>query len=193
VEILQENNQVAIINNSIEVFKSAPQILLSHQARSSKALGVAKNILNQWNEAYALTDSDSRRAALEAVDKRSNDFLANCGKASSEMQESRKAITQLMDELKKMYTAEENKIDPKKGELPLSIQTNRNKYAKELQEEQERQRKLAEEKAAKSKEEVEIRAAINSQIGEMLLHFLAKRKATITASFNAITLIDFDT
>lgn len=186
------DNQVAIINNSIEVFKTAPAVLSTHQARASKALVVAKNIIQQWNDAYALTDTEQRRAALEVVDKRSNDFLANCSKASTDMQESRKAITQLMDELKKMYTAEENKIDPKKGELPSSIQTNRNKYAKELHEEQEQQRKLAEAKAAKSKEAVEIEAYLNNAITQCLLNYLAERKRAINNSFNLITLENFE-
>jgi hypothetical protein len=190
--ITQENNQVAVINNSIEVFKGAPQVLIAHQNRAAKAIKVGEAILKQWEDAYAIEDPIKRMEALATADKRSNDFLANCGKANSEMQESRKAITQLMDMLKKMYTEEENKLDSKKGMVPAKVQDKRNGYAKELFEEQERQKKLAEEKAAKSRESVEITAYIKNQIAQCLLNYLANKKMQISNRFNEITLSNYD-
>lgn len=190
--VIPQDKQVAVINNSLEVFKGAPGILLKHQDRSKKAMAVANSILKQWELAYTIQDPDRRREALAAVDQRSNDFLANCGKACEEMQDSRKAITQLMDMLKKMYTEEENKLDVKKGMLPASIQSKRNVYAKELLEEQERNRKLAEERVAKGKEEIEIRSYIKNKIADCLLNYLANRKITINNRFNDITLQNFE-
>jgi hypothetical protein len=192
METVATNNQLTVIDKSIEVFKSGSAILLSHQNRASKALVVGNNILLEWDKAYTIVDPDKRAEALAAIDQRSNKFLANCGVAQDEMQESRKAITQLMDMIKKMFTEEENKLDVKKDTVPAKIQLRRNAYAKQLHEEQERKRKLAEEKAAKAKEEVEIRSFVKNQIANCLLDFLSKKKIAVTNSFNSITLNDFD-
>lgn len=185
------DNQLTVIDKSIEVFRGGSAILLSHQTRASKALKVAASILEIWEQAYALQDPEERRSALAAIDKRSNDFLANCGKALTEMQEGRKAVTQLMDAIKKMFTEEEGKLDAKKDGKPALIQQQRNKYAKFLHEEQERQRKESEAKAAKAKEELDIRTTIKNAISQCLLSYLAKRKNLITNRFHEITLDTF--
>ncbi|MFL5809215.1 MAG: hypothetical protein ACJ749_06805 [Flavisolibacter sp.] len=192
METVNPNNQLTVIDKSIEVFKGGSAILLSHQNRSKKALAVAQDILNAWDNAYLIEDPEQRAEALAIIDQRSNKFLANCGAAVDDMQESRKAITQLMDMIKKMFTEEENKLDVKKDTLPAKVQVKRNAYAKELFEEQKRKRKLAEQKVAKAKEELEIRSWIKNAIANCLLTFLSKKKISITNSFNAITLADYD-
>ena len=40
-----ENSQVAIIEKSLDVLKTGPEILISNQARKEKALAVGRNIL----------------------------------------------------------------------------------------------------------------------------------------------------
>jgi hypothetical protein len=192
MEALAPDKQVTVIDKSIEVFKEGSGILLKHQARASKALLVADAIIKQWEAAYAIQDPDKKREALAAVDQRSNDFLANCGLAKVQMEDSRKAITQLMDMIKKMFTEEESKLDPKKDTKPAVIQSKRNDYARLQLEEQERIRREAEVKAAKAKESVEIKSTIRNNVTQRLLDFLAAKKIAITNSFNAITLEDFD-
>lgn len=187
-----ENNQVALIENSIEVFRTAPEVLLKHQARASKALVVADNIIQQWTDAFAVQDPAERILALGKADERSMKFLANCSEASTQMKESRAAITQLMDMLRKMYTVEENSLDPKIGEKPNTIQNNRNLYAVEVLKETERLRKVAEAKAAKEKEANDIRHYINSTISRLLYEVLAQKKLSITEKFNNITLDTYE-
>ena len=188
-----ENKELTVIDKSLELFRGGSQIIKNHQSRASKALVVAGNILAAWDAAYREPDESVRRGLLAAADKRSNDFLANCGVAKSEMEDSRKAITQLMDVIRKMFTEEEAKMDVKaKDSKPAAIQAKRNQYAKEILEQQERDRKDAEMKAAKDKEEIEIRSYIRSEIGRRLLAYLNTRKAAIQDSFNKITLADFD-
>jgi len=83
------NNEVAIIENSMEIFKTAPGILITNQQRSAKAVAVGKNILESWEQAWAITNEDERIQALAAIDERSNNFLANCTKALKEEKEVR--------------------------------------------------------------------------------------------------------
>jgi len=188
---MEQTMELTVIDKSLEVFKGGSAILVSHKSRAEKALKVAGSILDQWNMAYSYSDPEQRKSALAIVDKRSNDFLANCGVAKTEMEESRKAITQLMDVIKKMFTEEESRIDPKKSEQGVKIQTNRNKYAAELIEQKKRDDQAAELKAAKGKESAEIRAYIKNAITQNLLSFLADKKQAITNSFNAIHLENF--
>jgi hypothetical protein len=184
-------NQIAVINNSMEVFKTAPEILLNHQARVSKAMTVADDIIKQWEETLAIPDPEARFAQLNTWDVRANKFLANCGAASVEMKSARSAITQLMDMLREMYTKEENTLDPKKGEKIMVIQASRNNYAKLALAESERKKKEAADKAAKEKEEVEIRTSITATISQKLIDNLADKKLKMSQSFNNITLENF--
>lgn len=190
MEAVAIDQQVAIINNSIEEFKAAPQIVTNHRDRASKALAVASAIEKQWQDADAIQDPTQRNTAWAACDERSNKFLANCSKALAEMKESRKGITQLMDMLKKMFTEEENKLDPK-AQAIAAIQGKRNAYAQHLLQEQERKRKEAERKAAIEKERVTVRAELTKLISNALLAKIADKKGRMMAGFNGITLENF--
>jgi hypothetical protein len=186
---LENNNEVAIIEKSVEIFKTAPGILITNQQRSAKAVAVGKNILEAWEQAWAITNEDERIQALAAIDERSNNFLANCTKALKEEKEVRAVITQLMTEVAKWFTAAENEIDKSKaGTVPEKIQTQRNSFAKVSFEISERKRQEAERAAAKSREEVEIRSAVESHISNCLIGALGNKKQAITNAFNAITL-----
>lgn len=184
-------NELTIIDKSIDVFRGGAGILLTHQDRSAKALVVCESILNQWQVANSISDPAMKAAALAEVDGRSNKFLANCGVANKEMKESRKAITQLMDTIKAMFTEEENKLDVTKGGRPAEIQRQRNTYVSWLAAERTRVEKEAADRANKSKEEAEIRSHITSYISKKLLGFLSDRKEKTYAAFNGITLENF--
>lgn len=191
---MPENNEqgLSIIDKSIDVFKSGSGILLNHQTRATKAAAVARDILIKWEEANSITDPDQKKAALEAIDERSNKFLANSTGAVKEMAEARKAITQLMDEVKKMFTGEENKIDPTKSEYAQKIQQYRNNYAKWIIAEQERVRKEAALKAAKEKEAGDMQISWKTGITNFLNEQLALKKTKMNNAFNAITLETFE-
>lgn len=187
------NNEVAIIENSMEIFKTAPGILITNQQRSAKAVAIGKNILESWEQAWAITNEDERLQALAAIDERSNNYLANCTKALKEEKEVRAVITQLMTEVAKWFTAAENEIDKSKaGTVPEKIQTQRNSFAKVSFEIAERKRQEAERIAAKSREEVEIRSSIESHISNCLISALGSKKQSITNAFNSITLETYE-
>jgi hypothetical protein len=185
MEVVAQNNDLAIIDKSLEIFKNGSALLKSNQDRAGKALAVGSNILQVINGAGGEINN-------EELDARCMKYLANCNAATKEMKESRMQVTQMMDTIKKMYTEEENKLDSTKPDtVPFKIQQFRNGYARKVAQEEERKRKEAEVKAAKAKEQVEITAYINNQIAQCLLDYLSKRKIAITNKFNEIQLPEF--
>lgn len=179
METTTQNNQVAIIQNSLEVLKTGPAILLNNQARKDKALTVGRNILT-------LIMSQGMSAEL---DERAMKFLANVSAANKEMKEERSAVTQIMDQLKKMYTEVENDLDVKKdGSIPAQIQKHRDQYAKQLAEEAEARRKEAERQAQKAKEAVDIKFSAENAIMNGFMQYLSDKKAKLVNAFNGATL-----
>lgn len=179
---MENNNQVAVIENSIELLKKAPQILQANQIRKSKAIEVGNNILVQ-------IDSEGMNTA---IDERAMKYLANVNAASKDMKEQRAGVTQIMDQLKKMYTEVENELDIKKpGTIPAQIQEHRNKYATQLAQEAAEKKRQAELVAAKQKAYIEIVASIESQFAQFYGNLLLAKKTALHNSFNQISLSDF--
>jgi hypothetical protein len=177
------NNQVAIIENSIEVLKTGPEILQASQLRKDKAITVGKNILQSITE----------NGMDQASDERAMKYLVNVATANKEMKELRAGVTQIMDQLKKMYTEVENELDVKKpGTIPAQLQQHRDEYVKKQAAEAERKRKEAEREAAKKKEAIELRSHVEKWITEKLLALLAAKKQGLTNAFNNITLENYE-
>lgn len=179
MESTTQNNQVAIIQNSLEVLKTGPAILLNNQARKDKALTVGRNILT-------LIMSQGMSPEL---DERAMKFLTNVSTANKEMKDERSAVTQIMDQLKKMYTEVENDLDVKKdGSIPSRIQKHRDQYAKQLAEEAEKRRQEAERQAQKAKEAVDLKFAAENAILNGFTQYLSEKKGKLINAFNTATL-----
>lgn len=177
-----QNNQVAVIENSIEVLKSGPQILVSNQQRKDKALSVGRNIL----------DSIQQQGMSPELDERAKNYIININSASKSMKEERSQVTQIMDALKKMYTEVENEMDPKKaGTIPAQIQTHRDAYAKQVAEEAERKRKEAEKAAAEAKERIEVKSKLEIRLAEYFNNYLLDKKQKFNSKFNSLVLDSF--
>lgn len=177
------NNQVAIIEKSLDVLKTGHQILIANQARKEKALEVGRNILSAIEETGMTTE----------LDERANKYLSNISKANTEMKADRAPVTQIMDQLKKMYTEVENDIDSKKPEtIPSKIQAHRDRFAKEVAAEAERKRIAAEEAAQKAKAIIDIRYQMESSFANQFNDILLNRKSKVSNAFNAITLENFE-
>jgi len=191
METLQ-NNQVAIINNSIEIFRSAPEILKANQDRTSKALVVGNSVLEQFQNAWDIEDESERMAALAIADERANKYLVNCGTALKEEKETRAAITQMMDEFKKMFTNAENDIDKSKSNtIPAKIQTNRDTYVAEAAKIADRKRKEAEREAEKKREVISLKAAVETRFSAYLNDHILKAKQWLQEKVNALQLEGF--
>lgn len=187
------DHQVAIIQKSIELFRTAPEVLKENQAKTQKALIVGNDILKQWQSAWAMEDEDAKLRALATVDERSNNYLVNCGNALKFQKDTRAAITQMMDNFKSFFTQAENDIDKyKPNTVPSKVQNNRDTYVQEAHKISERKRKEAERIAAKAKEAIEIKAHIELRLSDQYNDYLLQRKQSYTNSFNAITLADYE-
>lgn len=188
-----QNNQVAIIHNSIEVFKSAPEILRTNQERSAKAMIVGGDILEQWRHAWAIENEDQRMSALAAADDRSNKYLVNCTSALQQEKESRAAITQMMDAFKKMFFDAEADIDREKPGTPANkIQEARNNFAKAAAQVAARKRKEAEDRAAKAQEVITLKATIEKAVFNAYNDYLRANKMGMNEKFNSLNLSDFE-
>lgn len=175
--------QIAVINNSVELFKTGPQILLSNCARASKALEIGKSVLLQI-ETEGMT---------EEIDARAMNYLSNIGKALPEIKDARAPITQVMTSLAKMFTEIENELDPKKEKtIAWNIQQHRNAWAKKLAEEQ-RQREIdAENKRRKETEAIELKAFLRTQVFNEYNRYLLHVKQKMQSALNNCTLDNID-
>lgn len=178
-----QNNQVAIIQNSVQVLNSAPEILLKNQERKDKAIGAGRKILTAIQE----------EGMNQELDEAAMNYIVKVAAASKDMKEQRSSVTQIMDALKKMYTEVEAELDIKKeGTIPAQLQAHRNQYAAKIAKEQEERRRAAEIEAAKKQEEIDIKANIETNYLAQFSEFKSKKKQAFTNTFNAITLETFE-
>jgi len=190
---MAEDNQVAIITNSIEVFKTAPQVLTANRERTSKAVAVGKTIIDQWVAAWGIEDQEARLTALAEADQRSNKYLVNCSTALTQEKELRAPITQLMDSFKSMFTEAEKDLDRAgKDTFPAKIQGNRNEYAKTLAAIQEEKRKAAQLIEDRGKEIVELKAEAEKRLFSKYNEYLVNVKNKLQGAFNGLTLESWD-
>lgn len=182
-QTLTENNQVSVITKSLDLLKTGPQILAANQQRKDKALTVGRNILMVIQE----------EGMSPATDERAMKYLANVGSATTEMKESRAAVTQIMTQLTKMYTSVENDLDvTKPGTIPAQIQDHRNQFVKDQAAAAEQKRKEAEKVAAKAREAIELKSSIEVQFAKLYNNYLLEMKQKIQNTFNSITLDDYN-
>lgn len=173
------NQELSIIEKSVDIFKQGGPVLLANQQRSAKAVIVGQNIINEIRE----------KGMTPELDERAMKYLVNCSKALKEENENRSAITQLMDEIKKMFTSAEALIDVKReGTCANIIQAERNNYAKEVAEEKKRKEEEARIKAEKEKEAIDFRADMEMKMFEYYSEFLIKAKTKLLNNFNTLTL-----
>lgn len=179
-----QDNEVAIIQNSLPVLYSAGEILISNRNRKEKAIEVGKNIL------LSIQDGGMN----PVTDERAMKYLTNIANAAKEMKEQRTSVTQIMDNIKSMYTQVENELDIKKaGSVPNQIQSHRNQYAQKVAEEQRQEKIRLQKIADKAKEAVDLKYKGEQRLVEYYNAYLLKIKSGFRNKFNEINLLDFDT
>lgn len=190
---MEENNQIAIIQNSIETFRSAPEVLRKNQDRTAKAVTIGNRLIDEWHEAWAIENEDERFAALAKLDERSNTYLVKCGTALTEEKAARAAITQLMDNFKRYFTEAEYELDKAKpGTTSNKVQSHRDAYVKEKFILEERRRKEEEVRLAQRVEEANIRSRLSTLLNTVYLNALVTKKEVYMNGFNAITLENYE-
>lgn len=129
----------------------------------------------------------------EALDAKAAEFIGKAQKTLAKMRDKRMPVTRLFDQVRKMFTAQENDVDPSAAQsVAWQLQQQRNKFAayKRQLEEQERlkQLQLQQQKVNEQRYTDDVQADYRS------LGFTMQRQAVdaINAIFNNVTIDTYD-
>lgn len=136
-----------------------------------------------------LVDYDRERAELDAT---ANTYLANVSTAFKQVEAVRSPITQMLTILSSAFIVPGKKMNvAEKGSNPYRVQLERNKYAAELKEAQERRRQELERQQKKETEAGQLRAKFLGDLKLRLSKYLANVKQSAWQKFNDATLETF--
>lgn len=111
-------------------------------------------------------------------------FIEKAKITVKKMNGKRTPVTQLFDQIRKVYTSMENDVDPAKADsIPNQLQAYRNAYAKKKHEEEERRRR--EEAARQAKENAKVR--YRSEVED---DYVKQFNALVNKSINELTDMD---
>lgn len=180
-----QDSAVKLVNGSMELIKQLPSVFKTNK----NSLLNADSALDKFIDKV---EANGNKMTPE-LDTEAMALLVKISATTKKMNDQRTPITQIFTAISKEFTAIENELDPKKADTKtFKIQALRNQYAKEAQEEEARKERERAAKAAKAKEEGEIRAYIKNKISQNLLDYLTDKKLKVTNAFNAITLEVFE-
>ena len=181
MENQEQEQDLTLIERSMDIIINGKDVMIANKSRAEKAIATGHNII-------AAIEANGGKLTPE-LDERCKNYLANCNKAKSEMNDSRKEFTQLLDAIKKEFTTAENSLDVSKSDtVAFELQKARDAYAKQIFEaNQERERQALKEKAIKD-EKIDIRFNAETQIAAYVNDVIAKTKTVILSEFNKITL-----
>lgn len=192
-EIEEKNDQVLIIEKSVEIFKDAPAILIANQNRKQKVIEAGNIHLGNWKKANEMEDGEEKEKVLAQVDEKTSTYLTRAKEAQENSANARNPITQVMTKLAKMYTECENEIDKtKEGTVTNLLQKERDKYVTYvIKKKEEIERKNALKKATDA-ERIDIISAMEKAISSASIQMLSDKKMLINNAFATITLADYD-
>lgn len=120
----------------------------------------------------------------DALDMEIAKFIEKTKITVKKMNGKRTPVTQLFDQIRKVYTSMENDVDPAKADsIPNQLQAHRNAYAKKKHEEEERRRR--EEAARQAKENAKLR--YRSEVED---DYVKQFNALVNKSINELTDMD---
>lgn len=180
------NNNIAdIVTKSAAIFANSGAVLQDNISIAEKAVSVGNNILG--------IISDNNGQLNPELDDRCQKYLANCSARKADLEKARKPTTQIMDEVKKMFTEAEGKLDVKKSGTPaFQIQAYRDAYAKKLYEEEQERRRQEELKAKKAQEAIDIKAEVGTQLLNYFNNYLGQQKRSLFSIFEGLSLQNYD-
>lgn len=176
--------ELTIIDKSLDIIKNGGAILKENQAKAEKATKVGENILGEITASGGITTKE--------LDDKAQAYIAKCKERMKQMNDGRKFITQLFDQIKSEFTSAENALDPTKDTVVAKVQAARNAYAKHMAEVEEKKRIEAQAKLLKEKEVINLVAQISHQLDEYFQSHLSASKRRLLDWFNGLTLENFD-
>lgn len=166
-----------------EVISPAPAILAKSEQRVEKAKGAGLKLL-------ARIEKDGMS---EDLDQEANGYLVKVKKTHDLMNTERKPITQLLDQVKKQFTALEAEIAQKTaGGIYGKIQAHRDTYAKNKLAEQRKRETEAKRKQDIADEKVRVRAEVETKFANYFIDHLTAKKDELQMVFNTVSLEKFE-
>ena len=109
------------------------------------------------------------------------------------MDERRKPITQIFDKVRSFFTSQEKEIDPKDSTtIPGKLVAKRNEYAKYKYEEEQKRKKIAEQKARIDSEKASYQQAIENNLLSYFNMYLTSKIVELQDIFTRLTYANFD-
>jgi hypothetical protein len=179
--------QVATISVKTEDIKAlaqaAPVALAANQESVGKAIAFGQTLLLEFKE----------KGMSNELDAKMNSYLVNINATIKKMKERREPLTKTLNDIIRIFTGLENKIDrDTKDSIPAQIQNARNEFAKYIAE----QNRIAEEKARIEKEKaierVNWKAAVVSHCRSLFDKTLSGMLSMLQSTFNDMTLDSFE-
>lgn len=152
----------------------APQSYRDNQLSHSRCLEVGNQLLARVKQ----------EGMSDALDIEIAAFIEKAKITVKKMNGKRTPVTQLFDQIRKVYTSMENDVDPAKTDsIPNQLQAYRNAFAKKKHEEEERRRREEAARQAKENAKVRYRAEVEDD-------YVKQFNALVNKSINELTDMD---
>ncbi|MDE7377503.1 MAG: hypothetical protein K2N13_00895 [Paraprevotella sp.] len=152
----------------------APKSLQENQVSHARCLEVGNALLLRVK----------KEGMSDALDIEIANFIEKAKITVKKMNGKRTPVTQLFDQIRKVYTSMENEVDPSKAaSIPNQLQAYRNAYAKKKHEEEERRRREEAARQAKENAKVRYRADVEED-------YVNQFNALVNKSINELTDMD---
>jgi len=152
----------------------APQSYRENQLSHTRCLEVGSALLLRVK----------KEGMTDALDIEIAKFIEKAKLTVKKMNGKRTPVTQLFDQIRKVYTSMENDVDPTKADsIPNQLQAHRNAYAKKKHEEEERRRREDAARQAKENAKIRYRADVNDD-------YVSQFNALVNKSINELTDMD---
>lgn len=152
----------------------APQSYRDNQLSHTRCLEVGSVLLLKIR----------KEGMSDALDMEIAKFIEKAKITVKKMNGKRTPVTQLFDQIRKVYTSMENDVDPAKAEsIPNQLQAYRNAYAKKKHEEEERRRREEAMRQAKENAKKRYRSEVEDD-------YVKQFNALVNKSINELTDMD---
>lgn len=152
----------------------APQSYNENQLSHTRCLEVGRKLLERAK----------KEGMSDALDMEIAKFIEKAKATVRKMNGKRTPVTQIFDQIRKVYTSMENDVDPSKaGSVPYELQLQRNAFAKKKHEEEEHRRREEAARQAKENAKVRYRADVEADL-------LNQFNALVNKNINALTDMD---
>ena len=172
----QEETGLLEVQKLQEIVATAPEILQLNIASKTKAIEAGQKLV----DAAKLGMSDFQDEQLSI-------FMTKAKKTIDSMNERRKPFTQIVDAVKKQFTALESDLKP----IMEEIQGYRNSYATQKMLAKQEADRVALLQLNKDKELIEIRKDFELSMSSFFNNCISGRKTEIITSFNFLKMYSF--